>query len=430
MLTEISVIGSILISPECLPEVRKYVVPADFATYQLRCVYEAACALADDNAVVDPLTIFEYANRDRLVISEEDMKGLMDSTPTAANVIEYAKLVAKHARLRAMSSVLQQARESTENEHTDPVALLGEIQEQLADITEVSTGECVTASDASLEYVDYVNALMEGITGSVKTGFTTIDSVLGGGLIAEGLYIIAARPGIGKTAFGLTLGCMLAKQHNVLFVSLEMSRTQLTARCVANYSGLHASRLIHGPISAAEGQTIMKALDLLSSRKLYFSQAASVTVPDVERMARQINAEVIIIDYLGLIQPTVPTASQYEKTTAISGALKRMARTLKIPVVCLAQLNRESTSRQDKRPAVSDLRDSGAIEQDADVVMLLHRPQAYSNDDIAPWDSQPFEVNIAKNRHAGVGTVTLQWYASNGRFIDSQTKGQNTNSWQ
>ena len=243
-------------------------------------------------------------------------------------------------------------------------------------------------------------------------------------MVKEGLYIVAARPGVGKTSFGLIAADLAAKKHRVLFVSLEMSETQIMARRYANVSAVGITPLLYGTLDPKDMDKLHEASSALRGRQMFLSNRTGVTVADIEVMCRSCGAELVVIDYLGLIQGE--GQSIYERTTKISGDLKRMARSLKIPVLCLAQLNRTSESRSDKHPTMSDLRDSGAIEQDADAILLLHRPGLYMDEQPSGSQAQDFEIQIAKNRHGPTGKVVLTWYARNGRFQDE--KGM-TNSW-
>jgi replicative DNA helicase len=221
---------------------------------------------------------------------------------------------------------------------------------------------------------------------------------------------------------------LASKTHSVLFVSLEMSITEISARRVAHKSGVGIGAVLHKPdLTPQQWNDMTTASGILYEHHLTINRCTTASVSEIGIMARSAKAELVVIDYLGLIRYTGKETNSYERITRISMDLKRLARSLNVPILCLAQLNRQSESRLDKKPALSDLRDSGAIEQDADGVLLLNRPALNWDDSQKPksWESQPFEVYVAKNRHGPIGGVTLNWYASNGRFVD---KG--TNSWQ
>ena len=419
---ELALVGSILIDPGCLNLVRGIVSAGEFASEAAGAVFREVCKLDDTGEAVDPVTVLARSG-----VSETWLASVVDETPTAANAEAYARQVHHDAQLRTLQAIATDLEAQTLEPNADPVALIGAAQARLDALSAGQSGQLVDSLTAASEFVDHRTRLAKGEGIAVPSGLPSVDGILGGGFLRGGLYIIAARPGVGKTALGLILADMVARSRRVLFVSLEMSETELTARRVANISGVGSGAVLHKPDLKPERAALVgAALNEISQRKLTLNRCPSATVPEIGLMARSCKAELLVVDYLGLIQPDQKALSRYESTTKISNDLKRLARSLDVPLVCLAQLNRQSESRTDKRPMLSDLRDSGAIEQDADGVLLLHRPALYWDEADKPktWDSQPFEIHVAKNRHGPVGTATLQWYASNGRFIDREV-----NSW-
>lgn len=417
---EYGVIGSILLDGRCLDTLRGILTPDDFQTKQGRSIFQTACAMADEGRAIDPITI-----RDTSDVDEKWLVDVLDMTPTAAHAEVYAQQMRKQAQLTALRDLCADMEAQTAERDADPVNIIGTAQERLEAASNRQTGGLITTGTAIADFIDHRKALEHGELATVSGGFPSIDGVLGGGFLKTGLYILAARPGVGKTSLGLMMAEQAAKKHRVLFVSLEMSETEITARRVANISGIGIGAALHNPDLADEKkEKIGEALYKLSGRQMVTNRSASATVAEIGVMARSCKAEFVVIDYLGLIQSDQKNVSSYERITRISNELKRLARSLGCPILCLAQLNRQSEARQDKKPLLSDLRDSGAIEQDADGVLLLHRPALFWEDKPKSWESQPVEVNIAKNRHGPTGSVTLQWYASNGRFQD---KG--VNSW-
>lgn len=418
---EYGVIGSILLDGRCLDTLRGILTPDDFQTEQGRAVFQAACTMADDGRAIDPITL-----RDASGAEEKWLVDVLNMTPTAAHAEAYAQQMRKQAQLSALRDLCTDLEAQTAERDADPVNIIGIAQERLEAVSNRQTGGLISTGMAITDFVDHRKALKQGTAATVSSGFPSIDGVLGSGFLKTGLYILAARPGVGKTSLGLMMAEQAAKKHRVLFVSLEMSETEIMARRVANISGIGIGAVLHNPDLPEEKQEqIGAALYELSSRQLTTNRGPSATVAEIGVMARSCKAEFVVIDYLGLIQSEQKNISSYERITRISNDLKRLSRSLGCPVLCLAQLNRQSEARQDKKPVLSNLRDSGAIEQDADGVLLIHRPALFwdNEDKPKPWDPQPFEVNIAKNRHGPTGSVTLQWYASNGRFQD---KGANT----
>lgn len=260
----------------------------------------------------------------------------------------------------------------------------------------------------------------------VATGITAIDDLLSGGMINGGLYILAANTGCGKTALALQIADAVANEDSsVLFITLEMDESQLTARRLARVAKVPASHLIMQRLSDDEYEHIRQQLPTLKQKYLVFSSEGVFTVSNIQALAGQVpNLRLVIIDYLGLLRSEPYCGNRYEATTAISNALKALARLLGVPILCLAQLNRANAQRPDKHPILADLRDSGSIEQDADGVLLLYRPDMYASCPI-PTDKEVavrVECNLAKHRHGATGRTTLALKLSTGEFFTPQSK--------
>lgn len=417
---EYALIGAILIDTSCLDAVCSIVSADDFFSVDARAVFEAACRLQSTGNAIDPVTVKDLSG-----VQEDWLASIVDGTPTAAHALDYAKTVHKSAQLRVLQALGGDLELKAMEPGANPAQLIGDAQAKLEDLSAGQAAQLVDSLTAASNFVEYRSGLSKGRRSTVPSGFPSVDEILGGGFIRGGLYIIAARPGVGKTAFGLIMADMASRKWRVLFVSLEMSETELTARRVANISGVGSGAVLHNANLPNDRLALIGAsLNELSQRKLTMNRCASATVAEIGLMARSCKAELVVVDYLGLIQPDQRGMSRYEITTKISNDLKSLARSLDVPVVCLAQLNRQSEARTNKRPMLSDLRDSGSIEQDADGVLLLYRPALFWEEKPEPYESQPFEIQIAKNRHGPVGAVTLQWYANNGRFTDKEA-----NSW-
>lgn len=418
---EYGVIGSIIIDQSCLNDLRGIVRASDFRTSQGRKVFEAACSLQDQGKAVDAITILGASG-----VPEEWISEVVDITPTAANALLYGEQLRKDAQLRDLENLWSKLSKDTVEIEADPAQLIGSAQQSLESVAERQTEQLISSHDSMLAFYDHRAALQEGKSMTISSGLPSIDGILGQGFLKTGLYIMAARPAVGKTSLGLTIAELASKEHSVLFVSLEMSDLEITARRIANISGMGIGAMLHkAELTDEQFGKMGMASSTLSEHKLTVNRCTSATVPEIGVMARSCKAELVVIDYLGLIQYEGRETNSYERVTKLSRDLKRLARSLKIPILCLAQLNRQSENRPDKKPMLSDLRDSGAIEQDADGVLLLHRPALHWEDDQKPkpWDAQPFEVHIAKNRHGPTGAVTLNWYACNGRFQDKGTNG-------
>lgn len=414
---DVSLAGSILIDPRCLDEVRRTITPEMFGDRRCRAIYEAACELSDEGATVDPVTIRSRASEWDDTFSRQ----AMEITLTAANVGAYCEALHTEFLRRELLAGIQERADALLAGH-DP---LGEATELMTLTERIAEGSydagVVSAREAAAELLEDLDRVDEGYRAFVETGISDLDRILGGGLIREGLYILAARPGYGKTTLAAALAeRMLERGRRVLFVSLEMSRKQLMARRVAADVGrVTAAQILRGELAEEERKSVGESLVRLSKRPLFFNRRASVNVSEIQLIAKQNRADVVIIDYLGLMKQDAGK-SLYERVTGTSNQLKRMARGLETPVLCLAQLNREVEGRQNQEPRLSDLRDSGAIEQDADGVLLIHRPAIEDADEYGPT---PMEVTVAKNRHGRTGKIELNWYMRSGRILEVRHRG-------
>lgn len=408
---EVSIAGSILIDPRCLDEIRKSITPDMFSMPKARAIFEAACELQDCGKTIDPVTVRE-------LVEDWDEKFAimaMDVTLTSANVPVYCEALIEEHKRRCLLANLKEIERDIAFGHdiSESAAKLMSIAEMAGETSKGST--IVTAYTAAKELLDAMEKASEGRSAFVRTGFREIDRILGSGLIREGLYILAARPGCGKTTFAIAIAKkMLELKKRVLFVSLEMSREQLTARMASSEIGTaSASQILASDLTEEEWSKVASYTSNLSTLPLFFNSLSSVNVPHIQFLAKQSKADVVIIDYLGLIDHDTGR-SLYEKVTITSNKLKRMARSLGIPILCLAQLNREIEGRK-SGPMLSDLRDSGAIEQDADGVLLIHKPQEEEETD---HRFVTVEVTVAKNRHGRTGKLEFNWYMRNGRILE------------
>lgn len=418
---EQSLAGALLIDASIIPVVRPIVHPTDFASAPCEAIYRAACRLFDAGETVDPVTIQANSAEYGYSLESKYLMQLMELTPTAAHAEQYAKLVHDGAARRAVRAAALAIIEQSEDSSVTTEKLVSGALEALQRIERVSEKSLVSSEDTAANFLAYREKLESGKTALTSTGYQSLDKLLNGGMVPEGLYIIAARPGIGKTTLGLKIADNVSRRKPVLFVSLEMAEEQLTARRVTDRNGMAIGKVLFSKSLLEEERTkIAMALSDISMTRMSFNRKPGATVADIALLARSIpNLGLIVIDYLGLIGGEEKGMNIYERVTANSGALKRLARSLGIPVLCLAQLNRESEKRNDKRPTMADLRDSGAIEQDADAIMLLHRPYAYTpQPNIDGWDSETLEVNLVKNRHGKTGNLTLNFYGRNGRITE------------
>ena len=411
-----SVAGSILCDAACLPAVRPLVSRDDFTLAAERAIFEAACRLEDEGKPADVVTILEDARKHGADVSDRYAAELLQITPTAAHAEAYARQVHEEAVRRRLASVGETLLEDAQDPQKTTAGVIAATMQALENADTAPQTAMLSTSDALSGFLDYRERLDAGQAVTVSTGYPGLDKLLGGGMLHQGLYILAARPGCGKTTLGLKLAEQAAKSGACLFFSLEMSAEQLTARRIAAESGLGIGRLMVGRKFDDDEQAKMaNAASALSTHDFRLNRAPGASVADIAQAAHLTkNLRLVVVDYLGLVRSDERGLPIYERTTRNSNALKALARSLNVPVLCLCQLNRAAEQRADKGPSMADLRDSGAIEQDADAVILLHRPGMYEPGEVKPWESQTLTAIVAKTRHGATGKLHFDFWGSSG----------------
>lgn len=416
---EYSLVGCVLIDARCLPAAREILPTAEaFASEPCRKAYAAACRLEDEDKAIDPVIVGRAAG-----LSNDFLMQCMDLAPTCTRAAEYAKAVLDGHQRRQLQALGEKLQTEALCAGSTADQLLTEARSTLDDLAN-TPGRCSvkSARDSLLDFMTFRAEVQQGKRQAIRTGFPSLDRILGG-FAQGGFYVMAARPGVGKSALGIALADMMARDRRVLYVSLEMTEAELNARRVAAVSDITCTfgKLLFGKTTEEQDAAIANACGKLYAHKLQISAVSTLTVPELELQARNVGAEVVIVDYLGLLSAEDKRLSEYDRVTRISGDLKRLAKRLGCVVLALCQLNRESVSApgQDTRPRLSQLRSSGAIEQDSDGVLLLHRPE-YGKTETPREASAPqqFFVDVAKNRHGRTGTAELAWYAPVNRFED------------
>lgn len=416
---EYSLVGCVLIDARCLPAAREILPTAEaFASEPCRKAYAAACRLEDEDKGIDPVIVGRAAG-----LSNDFLMQCMDLAPTCTRAAEYAKAVLDGHQRRQLQALGEKLQTEALCAGSTADQLLTEARSTLDDLAS-TPGRCSvkSARDSLLDFMTFRAEVQQGKRQAIRTGFPSLDRILGG-FAQGGFYVMAARPGVGKSALGIALADMMARDRRVLYVSLEMTEAELNARRVAAVSDITCTfgKLLFGKTTEEQDAAIANACGKLYVHKLQISAVSTLTVPELELQARNVGAEVVIVDYLGLLSAEDKRLSEYDRVTQISGDLKRLAKRLGCVVLALCQLNRESVSApgQDTRPRLSQLRSSGAIEQDSDGVLLLHRPE-YGKTETPREASAPqqFFVDVAKNRHGRTGTAELAWYAPVNRFED------------
>ena len=431
---ETAVIGSLLISPQTLVLAQRAgVTEDDFTQEDNRNIFTAITTLAERKRTIDPITVGSYLRETQSKDYTTFMLEIMEITPHAGSIEEYCRLLKEETRRRQIEETLN-AVTGTMLYGGDWQQATEEAAQRLAELaaarqdTDLQDG----ASLANTFWTHYQETRKNPEYAYCRTGFSSLDKTLGGGFFRSEMYIVGARPGMGKTTFAANIMNRVADMGKaVLFISLEMTAEQLTAKSIALNTGLSYIRLLTGSLHENEEEMMTNALRRQQEQKAYIVSRSGLTVREIERYARQVDdLALVIIDYIGLIavEEDEKEKSRYEQMTQISAGIKAMAKRLNVPVMALSQLNRENANRKDKRPDLADLRDSGAIEQDAGGVILLHRPNYYTRaaDAAPPAASAPedFEVIVAKNRHFITDRLVMQWTGENGQIYEQGNQPQ------
>ena len=427
---ELSVLGAMMLKKEAVTQAIELLRSDEFYRQAHRVVFEAMESLVREGEPVDIVTVTESLRKSGLL---EQVGGitflanLTNSVPSTANLAHYAKIVKEKAILRSLIDVSTEiAGMAYEGSEDIAVQLDGAEQKILAIAGGRTTGTFTPIKDVVFDAMDRVNQLAQskgGITG-LSTGLATLDSVTRG-LQKSDLIIVAARPAMGKTAFVLNLATHVALQGGtVAFFSLEMPREQLMHRIFCAEGQIDATHLARGELDEEEWSRLVKVADRMIKTNLYFDDTSSTTVMDIRTRARRLKAErgldLIAIDYLQLIQAPGRAENRTLAVAEMTRSLKVLARELSVPIVVLSQLSRATEGRSDKRPMLSDLRESGSIEQDADIVMFLYREDYYNQD---TENANITELSIAKHRNGATDTVKLFFQKEYTRFRDLAREG-------
>ena len=414
---EAAIVGSVLLYPDIKPEIAKLVSEGDFASPAYGAMYSAALELEEPDGVV----FHELVKKRGYTLPDGFFYGLGEIAVNRYNVELYAQLLREDSQRRQLKELAEKLEQDVYHQE-DPAEIITTVSDRLREIERGNAVQDLADPKAAWKaFMDHRGAVEDG-KGAVPTGFAPLDAILGGGMLRSGLYIVAARPGVGKTTIALQFADSIAENVGpILFVSLEMSTAQLMGKRIARVSGIPSDEILLSDGKSMDYKKVIDAARRLRELPVYISQKPSVTVAHIRRMAKQVEGlQCLFVDYLGKIAPSNTRVSRYEQITAISNDLKTLAVELGVPVMALAQLNRENTGRTDKRPQLSDLRDSGAIEQDADGVVMLHREDYYSADEtpLKPWESVELEIIVRKNRHGrSFGTCTAGFFPSIGKII-------------
>lgn len=435
---EQAVLGSIFLDAESIIEAMEYVETKDFYRRSHQLIFETMISLNDRNEAIDVITVKDQLENANLV---EDIGGLTYlselalTVPTAANIVHYAKIVEQKSLLR---NLIQTATDIVSQgfEQGDAVeTILDEAERKILEVSEkrnrsgfLSISEVLNTTFAE---IDRLSQQEEEITG-LPTGYHALDKMTAG-LQPEELIILAARPAVGKTAFALNIAQNVGTKTDkaVAIFSLEMGASSLVNRMLCAEGTIDASHLRTGQLNEEEWQNLIMAMGSLSKAHIYIDDTPGIKISEIRAKCRKLaqekgNLGLILIDYLQLIEGTGRENRQQE-VSEISRQLKKLAKELKVPVIALSQLSRGVEQRQDKRPVLSDIRESGSIEQDADIVAFLYRDDYYRDEEGAEpseeqEDNNIIEVIIEKNRSGARGTVELLFIKEYNKFSSLSTR--------
>ena len=428
VMAEQSLLGALMQEPEKLIEVKATVDPEDFYDERNKDIYSAILRLDEMEIIPDTTTIFEEINNSgafRTVDASLYIVDLYDITPSSRNIMHYANLVKRYSIYREIRAALLSSTEEMNQGNADIDSLTATLFDQVERAMErAKTSQFKNMKDVTDEVFKEILARMagEGQNVAVPTGYGALDKLVGFG--KGDLIILAARPAMGKTAFTLNIAQNVTMLYDktVAFFSLEMGKEQLVGRILSSVAGVSSEKLRRANMDPADWEKVIAAADRMSKSKLFIDDTPGLTVQDMRSKLRRLKVEhgldLVIVDYTQLMQGRNAgkgSENRQQEVSEISRNLKLIAREFNVPVIALSQLSRSVESRPDKRPVLSDLRESGSLEQDADIVIFLYRDKYY-DENSEKGDNA--EVLIRKHRNGSVGTVELQFVGELTQFRD------------
>ncbi|KYD21148.1 replicative DNA helicase [Geobacillus sp. NFOSA3] len=428
---EQAVLGAIFLDPSALTLASEILIPEDFYRASHQKIFHAMLRVADKGEPVDLVTVTaELADTQQLeeVGGVSYLSELADAVPTAANVEYYARIVEEKSVLRRLIRTATSIAQDGYTREDEVDVLLDEAEQKIMEISQRKhSGAFKNIKDVLVQTYDNIEMLhnRKGEVTGIPTGFTELDRMTSGFQRSD-FIIVAARPSVGKTAFALNIAQNVATKtnENVAIFSLEMSAQQLVMRMLCAEGNINAQNLRTGRLTPEDWGKLTMAMGSLSNAGIYIDDTPSVRVSDIRAKCRRLKQEsglgMVVIDYLQLIQGSGRNReNRQQEVSEISRSLKALARELEVPVIALSQLSRSVEQRQDKRPMMSDIRESGSIEQDADIVAFLYRDDYYNKDS---ENKNIIEIIIAKQRNGPVGTVQLAFIKEYNKFVNLERR--------
>src|SRR4051812_2577676 len=428
---EQAVIGAIFLEPSALTVASEILIPEDFYRASHQKIFNVMLDLNDQGKAVDLVTVTEELAAAKLI---EDIGGvsylsdLSGSVPTAANIEYYARIVEEKSLLRRLIRTATNIASDGYSREDEVEALLSEAEKSIMEVAQrKNAGAFHNIKDVLVRTYDNIEEMhnrVGDITG-ISTGFAELDRMTAG-FQRNDLIIVGARPSVGKTAFALNIAANVATKtnENVAIFSLEMGAEQLVMRMLCSEGNIDAQRLRTGSLTDEDWGKLTMAMGSLSSSGIFIDDTPGVRISDIRSKCRRLQQEhglgMILIDYLQLILGSGRSGeNRQQEVSEISRSLKQLARELKVPVIALSQLSRGVEQRQDKRPMMSDIRESGSIEQDADIVAFLYRDDYYDKES---ENKNIIEIIIAKQRNGPTGTVSLAFVKEYNKFVNLETR--------
>ncbi len=427
---EEAVVGAVLINPEAYYDVAQFLAADDFYIHRHKWIWEAFTSLHEQRIPVDMLTLSEELDRKNQLAEiggAAYLTSLVNQVPSSLNAESYGHIVEGHSIRRKMIDAANKIASIAYNEDSTVDHVMDEAEKAVFNVSERRLKHDLQPISAVLsDYYDRIDDLAkrdEEIFG-VPTGFVDLDKILGG-LQPSDLLIIAGRPGQGKSGFLLSVAknAGLTHKKHVAIFSLEMSNEQVVQRLIAQETGIDSQRLRNGKLREDEWPLFTHAIEVFSDTHIYLDDTPAITPLQLRTKCRRLHMEfgidLVMIDYLQLMGGDTRTDNRVQEVSYISRNLKVLARELNVPVLAAAQLSRAVEQRSDKRPILSDLRESGSLEQDADIVMFIYRPDQYEKE----TDKQNVaEIIVSKHRNGPVGSVELIFRSALAKFENAATK--------
>lgn len=427
---EEAVLGALLIDPDAIFRVITFLRPSDFYREKNGWIYDAALALHERREPIDFLTIcdeLEHRGQLEQIGGPAFITSLINAVPTSVHVEHYARLVERAATRRRLIEAAGQIAALAYQEAEDVDEVVDRAEEVLFGVSQRRVArDLVPIKQILSDYYDRIEYLTRhrGEMIGIPTGFADIDKLLGGFQRSD-LIILAARPSVGKTSLALSIAHNAAKKfrQRVALFSLEMSAEQVVQRLISAETGIDSQRLRRGEIADEEWGRFMKASSDLAETLFYVDDTPNISALELRTKARRLHAEIgldlLVVDYLQLMRGDVRAENRVQEISAISRSLKALARELNVPLLALSQLSRSVESRSDKRPILSDLRESGALEQDADVVIFIYRDEMYNEN---TERKNIADIIVAKHRNGPTGTVSLYFKKELAQFREAELR--------